>query len=102
MSDTILNTLRLDNVFKFLGYVDDIQHIDKNAKFSVGDIIYNEFDRCAYLYTDNGKFELLESTCNDDTNSTLKMKPHPTNCVNCGAVLKDYKCEYCGTEYPRY
>ena len=22
-----------------------------------------------------------------------------TNCINCGAPLKDKKCEYCGTEY---
>lgn len=22
-----------------------------------------------------------------------------TNCVNCGAVLRGNKCEYCGTEY---
>lgn len=22
-----------------------------------------------------------------------------TNCVNCGAVLTSWKCEYCGTEY---
>jgi len=22
-----------------------------------------------------------------------------TNCQNCGAPIKGYKCEYCGTEY---
>lgn len=22
-----------------------------------------------------------------------------TNCINCGAILTSYKCEYCGTEY---
>ena len=22
------------------------------------------------------------------------------NCKNCGAIVKGYKCEYCGTEYP--
>lgn len=22
-----------------------------------------------------------------------------TNCINCGAPLKNQKCEYCGTEY---
>ena len=30
---------------------------------------------------------------------------HPTNCKNCGAVLKSATCEYCGTTYetrPRY
>lgn len=24
---------------------------------------------------------------------------HPTNCKNCGAVLKGSTCEYCGTKY---
>lgn len=23
----------------------------------------------------------------------------PTNCPNCGAVLKNGKCEYCGTDF---
>lgn len=26
-------------------------------------------------------------------------KPHPVKCINCGAVLSSYKCEYCETEY---
>lgn len=100
MSDTMIDTLRLNSVFKFIGYINDIKNVYKNAEFSVGDILYSEADRAAYVYTDNSKFELLGY--DDDTDYTLKMKPHPTNCVNCGAVLKDYKCEYCGTEYPRY
>lgn len=29
----------------------------------------------------------------------LPEQPRPTNCANCGAVLKGRKCEYCGTEY---
>ena len=97
MSDTMLDTLRLNSVFKFIGHVDDIQNIDKNAEFSVGDIMYSEADRAPYVYTDNGEFVRLESTCSDTDSSTVKMKPHPTNYVNCGAVLKDYRCEYCGT-----
>ena len=24
---------------------------------------------------------------------------HPTNCTNCGAPLKNGKCEYCGAQY---
>lgn len=28
---------------------------------------------------------------------------HPINCTNCGAPLKNWKCEYCGAEYaPSY
>ena len=101
MSDTMLDTLRLNSVFKFIGHVDDIQNIDKNAEFSVGDIMYSEADQGTYVYTDEGKFEPL-FTDKDTDSSTVKMKSHPTNCVNCGAVLKDYRCEYCGTEHPRY
>lgn len=101
MSDDILNTLRLDSVYKFIGSIDDINNIDKNKEYSVGDIIYSNSNRGVYLYTSNNEFERLESY-NDTDSSTLKMKPHPTNCVNCGAVLKDYRCEYCGTEHPRY
>jgi hypothetical protein len=93
--------------YKFIGSIDDIKNIDKNKEYSVGDIIFTEADQGTYVYTSNGKFEPLEveTTHNNgytDYSSTLKMKPHPTNCENCGAVLRDYKCEYCGTEYPRY
>ena len=88
--------------FRLIGSIDDIKNIDKNKVFSIGDVIYDKANRGTYLYTDDGKFVRLESTCNVDTDSALKMKPHPTNCENCGAVLRDYKCEYCGTEYPRY
>lgn len=101
MSDDMLYTSDLTSVYKFIGSIDDIQNIDKGKEYSVGDVIYSKVDRGTYLYTNNGKFERLES-CNDTDSSTLKMKPHPTNCVNCGAILKDYKCKYCGTDYPRY
>lgn len=100
MSDDMSYALDLTSVYKFIGSIDDIQNIDKGKEYSVGDVIYSKVDQGTYLYTGN-KFERLES-CNDTNSSTLKMKPHPTNCVNCGAVLTDYKCKYCGTEHPRY
>ena len=101
MSDDMSYTLDLTSVYKFIGSIDDIKNINKNKEYSVGDVIYSNTDRGTYVYTDNGKFELLGY--DDDINSsTVKMKPHPTNCVNCGAILKDYKCKYCGTEHPRY
>ena len=78
-----------------------LKNIDKNRVFSVGDVIYDKVNRGTYVYTDNGEFVKLCASEND-TNSAPKMKPHPTNCVNCGAVLTDYKCKYCGTEHPRY
>ena len=53
-------------------------------------------------YDDIADLYLISDMMITDYSSALKMKPHPTNCTNCGAVLKDYKCEYCGTEYPRY
>ena len=105
MSDTMSYKINpVGSTFKLIGSIDDIKNIDKNKAFSIGDVIYDKANRGTYLYTGNGKFEQLYSdgSTYSDTNSALKMKPHPTNCVNCGAVLKDYKCEYCGTEYPRY
>lgn len=103
MNDTMSYELNpVGSMFRLIGSIDDIQNIDKNAEFSVGDIMYSEANQAPYVYTDNCEFVRLESTCNDDTDSALKMRPHPTNCVNCGAVLTDYKCKYCGTEYPRY
>lgn len=102
MSDTM--SYKLDPVgskFRLIGAIDGIKNIDKNKAFSIGDIIYDKANQGAYLYTDEGKFEPL-FTDKDTDSSAVKMKPHPTNCENCGAVLRDYKCEYCGTEYPRY
>ena len=101
MDDIMLHEPDCWGSFTFIGSIDDINNIDKNREYSLGDVIYSNADRGTYLYTNNGKFVRLES-CNDTDSSTLKMKPHPTNCVNCGAVLRDYKCEYCGTEHPRY
>ena len=101
MSDDMSYTLDLTSVYKFIGSIDDINNIDKNKEYSLGDVIYSKADRGTYVYTSNGKFEQLGSY-NDIDSSTLKMKPHPTNCLNCGAVLKDYTCKYCGTEHPKY
>jgi len=102
MSDTMSCKLRCGSSFKLIASIDDIKDLDKNRVFSVGDVIYDKAaNREAYVYTDNGEFVKLCASEND-TNSALKMKPHPTNCINCGAVLKDYKCEYCGTLHPRY
>lgn len=33
-----------------------------------------------------------------ETKKPVKIKPKPT-CINCGAQLHGFKCEYCGTEY---
>lgn len=85
--------------YRYIGHIDDIKNIDKDKEYSVGDILCD--GRSVYVYTDNGEFVKLCASENE-TNSAPKMKPHPTNCENCGAVLRDYRCEYCGTEYPRY
>lgn len=31
-------------------------------------------------------------------NKVRLIKTRPTNCPNCGAVIHDGKCDYCGTE----
>ena len=33
------------------------------------------------------------------TSGSNLVHPHPTNCKNCGAVLRSNVCEYCGTHY---
>lgn len=34
-----------------------------------------------------------------DFDTVLPPKIKPTNCSNCGAILKNGKCEFCGAEY---
>ena len=46
----------------------------------------------SYIYFNSIEKKIFEE------NKTVKMKPKGS-CVNCGAPLNGFKCEYCGTEY---
>lgn len=42
---------------------------------------------------------IVAETINRKLNALQQEQEHKTNCPNCGAPLKDGKCEYCGTTY---
>ena len=54
----------------------------------------------SYVYT-GAEWEMI-GVCEKSEKShkpQLHYKQLPTNCKNCGAVLLNSKCEYCGTRY---
>ena len=54
--------------------------------------INGHFDEIGKIEIDlNPTFEIIQEQAPQE-------KP-PTNCKNCGAVLKGHVCEYCGTRY---
>lgn len=64
---------------------DELEFVDTGEQF----VYYNgKWIRCDHCHMHN-----LTPDVNRDS--------YPTNCVNCGAVLHENKCEYCGTEYHR-
>lgn len=60
-------------------------------------------DNTEYLFVENrwneiGKVEPYYTNAEMLEIQTQEEKP-PTNCKNCGAVLKGHVCEYCGSIY---
>ena len=54
------------------------------------------------VYVLNEAQEIIEVVdAKDNNESHVVYEQHPTNCINCGATLTSYKCEYCGTYYQR-
>lgn len=51
------------------------------------------------IYVLNKANEIIEIVNTQDNKPHIIRQQRPTNCVNCGAVLTSYKCEYCDTEY---
>lgn len=52
------------------------------------------------VYVLNKANEIIEVVTTKENHSPrIEHSQKPTNCINCGAVLTSYKCEYCGTEY---
>lgn len=69
----------------------------KNPK--VGDCYCLSSYNKTYVY--NGIFfDCIEPNSNTDSFHKITTKII-TNCKNCGAIIKNGKCEYCGTEYGR-
>ena len=72
-------------VFKFDGIY------DVTKEYTVGDICVK--DGSPYCYFPGQTWVSIEPTASD---YEKKIK-YPTNCKNCGAVLHDHICIYCGT-----
>lgn len=71
----------------------DYVSMHQSQNFIKGQVCYAVDTQRFYIW--DGSVWVLFPTIDeiDDTSS------HPTNCINCGAVLNSCRCEYCGTEY---
>lgn len=58
-----------------------------------GELYYAVDTQRYYMWS--GSAWVCIGTMDESGNKTT----HPTNCINCGAVLHSCRCEYCGTEY---
>ena len=65
----------------------------------VGDVYYDGTD--IKIYNGTSTWITTANTINTINYccSTPPKVKYPKNCINCGATLHSYKCEYCGTEY---
>lgn len=94
--------MKIENILEEIAEV-SYMIVDKLPKQGEPGTIYIH-DMSEYIYI-NGHFEEA-GKIEIDLNPTFEIiqeqapqeKP-PTNCKNCGAVLKGHVCEYCGTRY---
>ncbi len=86
------------NTFCFRGNILDV----KDPKY--GDIVYGP-DGEILMYEDKNSWITI---CPVESLEEPKEEPkpakitYPTNCKNCGAVMKSCTCKYCGTTYTGY
>ena len=72
--------------------VKEYTYYDSNNKRLLdGELIYSIDTQKVYTAINNKMVELFPSQENTP--------PKLSNCRNCGAPVKGYKCEYCGTKY---
>ena len=94
-----MSTISLDTRLFYKGTV---KELPKNA--SSGTVVY--CDGATWINTDIGWDPILpmDSDCGYYSKEEVHII-YPTNCKNCGAILHDNICEYCGSdngEYKRY
>lgn len=86
--------------FYFRGSIKSKDDLPLDA--SIGDIyISNNDDTTWVCTTTTGKWDVIGSLSDYSlTNKPIEEKriTYPTNCKNCGAVLHNHICEYCGSD----
>ena len=98
-----MNTISiLNNNIKFLGCFNYFP-----LKSNEGDVIIYNLNKKEYIYTGEGKWEILEYNSDHQNKNFLKITP-VTHCKTCGASLsrwekwmKTNQCEYCKNIYYR-
>lgn len=90
----------LSSIFRFKGSVESKDDLPLDA--SIGDVyISNNDDTTWTCTTTTGKWDVIGSPSDYSlTNKPVEEKriTYPTNCKNCGAVLRNHICEYCNSD----
>lgn len=89
--------------FCFRGSVKSKDNLPLDA--SIGDIYISNNDNATWVCTTTtsktSKWDVISSPSDYSlTNKPVKEKriTYPTNCKNCGAILHNHICEYCGSD----
>ena len=90
----------ISSIFCFRGSVKSKDDLPLDA--SIGDVyISNNDDTTWTCTTTTGKWDVIGSPSDYSlTNKPVEEKriTYPTNCKNCGAVLRNHICEYCNSD----
>jgi hypothetical protein len=73
-----------------LKFISPMSHENAEHIPTVGEVSWDTQIEELMLYTASG-WAILDSS------DTAKSKQKHLNCRNCGAPVKDHKCEYCGS-----
>ena len=84
-----VNFIMTDKEFVYSGQSLPTREEEKERKN--GEIYYTVDTNQTYMYKDNNFIELSPGK--------IYNLPEKFNCRNCGAPIKECKCEYCGTRY---
>lgn len=80
-------------MFKY-GTLSDLNKKSDNNKY--GDVLYCTDDYCIYIY--NGAIWTKLFSDDEPNYRTITHIKYPINCKNCGAILHNHICEYCGSD----
>ena len=96
ISDIESSLNSLSSIFRFKGSVESKDDLPLDA--SIGDVyISNNDDTTWTCTTTTGKWDVIGSP-SDCSFVEEKRITYPTNCKNCGAVLRNHICEYCNSD----